>query len=93
MAEPLIPRFAARPQGGGSAPVGDRAVLTAIVYVLTGGRAWRHLPPLVRGYLPTTIAWRTGYRRMTIRYERRDAHFAGFLHLAAALSCFKKLPT
>jgi transposase len=32
--EPLIPHFAARPQGGGSAPV-DRAVFTAIVYVLT----------------------------------------------------------
>ena len=32
--EPLIPRFAARPQGGSSAPVDDRAVFTAIVYVL-----------------------------------------------------------
>ncbi|WP_218834888.1 hypothetical protein [Rhodococcus sp. ACS1] len=35
----------------------------------------------------------TGYRRMTIRYERHGEHFAGFLHLAAALTCFKKLPT
>ncbi|WP_155756085.1 transposase, partial [Rhodococcus opacus] len=31
---PLIPRFVARPQGGGSAPADDRAVFTAIVYVL-----------------------------------------------------------
>jgi hypothetical protein len=38
-------------------------------------------------------AWLTGYRRLTIRYERHGEHFAGFLHLAAALTCFKKLPT
>jgi transposase len=42
--ESLIPRFAARPQGGGSAPVDDWAVFTAGVYVLTSGCAWRHLP-------------------------------------------------
>jgi transposase len=42
--EPLIPKFAARPQGGGTAPVDDRAVFTAIVFVLTTGCAWRHLP-------------------------------------------------
>ncbi|MDH6284981.1 hypothetical protein M2280_006245, partial [Prescottella agglutinans] len=27
------------------------------------------------------------------RYERHGEHFTGFLHLAAALTCFKKLPT
>ncbi|MDH6285065.1 hypothetical protein M2280_006329, partial [Prescottella agglutinans] len=26
-------------------------------------------------------------------YERHGEHFTGFLHLAAALTCFKKLPT
>ncbi len=41
---PLIPQFAARSQGGGTASVDDRAVFTAIVYVLTSGCAWRHLP-------------------------------------------------
>lgn len=40
----LIPRFAPRGQGGGTRPVEDRAVFTAIVYVLTSGCAWRHLP-------------------------------------------------
>ena len=45
LVEPLIPGFAPRPQGGGTAPVDDRAVFTAIVYVLTSGCAWRHLPP------------------------------------------------
>ncbi|WP_064059888.1 IS5 family transposase, partial [Rhodococcus rhodochrous] len=43
--EPLLPEFRARPQGGGRAAIDDRAVFTAIVYVLTSGCAWRHLPP------------------------------------------------
>ncbi|MFI0411602.1 transposase [Actinomadura sp. 3N508] len=42
--EPLIPEFTPRRQGGGTAPVEDRAVFTAIVYVLTSGCAWRHQP-------------------------------------------------
>ncbi|HLI37363.1 MAG TPA: transposase, partial [Streptosporangiaceae bacterium] len=41
---PLIPAFAPRPQGGGTAPADDRAVVTAIVYVLASGCAWRHRP-------------------------------------------------
>ena len=58
--EPLIPRFAARPQGGGSAPVDDRAVFTTIVYVLTSGCAWRHLPPSFGVTVPTA------HRRFTV---------------------------
>ncbi|MBA8825163.1 transposase [Saccharopolyspora lacisalsi] len=50
---PLIPRFAPRPQGGGTAPVDDRAVLTAIVYVLTSGCPWRDLPPSFGVAVPT----------------------------------------
>ncbi|MEZ0112062.1 transposase [Catenulispora sp. EB89] len=42
--EPLLPAFPARPQGGGSAPLDDRAVFTAVVYVLTSGCAWRSVP-------------------------------------------------
>ena len=42
--EPLIPPQVERPQGGGTRHVDDRAVFTAIVYVLTTGCAWRHLP-------------------------------------------------
>ncbi|MFF9757843.1 IS5 family transposase [Streptomyces sp. NPDC014344] len=41
---PLLPPFASRPQGGGTAPVDERAVFTAVVYVLSSGCAWRHLP-------------------------------------------------
>lgn len=45
LAEPLIPKFTPRPQGGGTAALDARAVFTAIVYVLTSGRSWRDLPP------------------------------------------------
>jgi hypothetical protein len=33
----------------------------------------------------------TGYRRLTLRYERKATHFLGFLILGAAISCLKKL--
>lgn len=38
-----------------------------------------------------TSAWLTGYRRLTIRYERHGEHVAALLQLAAALTCFKKV--
>lgn len=44
LAAPLVTGFASRPQGGGTAPVDERAVFTAVVYVLTSGCAWRYLP-------------------------------------------------
>jgi transposase len=45
LVEPLVPKFLPRPQGGGTAPLPDRAVFTAIVYVLSSGCSWRDLPP------------------------------------------------
>ena len=42
--EPLLPPQRERPQGRGTRYVEDRAVFTAIVYVLITGCAWRHLP-------------------------------------------------
>jgi transposase len=44
LVEPLIPPQTERPQGGGTRHVDDRAVFTAVVYVLTTGCARRHLP-------------------------------------------------
>jgi transposase len=61
---PLLPSFAARPQGGGTAPRNERAVFTAVVYVLTSGCAWRHLPPM----FGTSSA--TAHRRFTERFQR-----------------------
>jgi transposase len=53
LAEPLIPQFTPRPQGGGTASVDDRAVVTAIVFMLTSGCAWRYLPPSFGVTVPT----------------------------------------
>jgi hypothetical protein len=47
---PLIPPAKTRAQGGGMSRVDDRALFTAIVFVLTSGCAWRHLPPSFTGH-------------------------------------------
>ncbi|WP_406603452.1 IS5 family transposase [Nocardia aurantia] len=60
LAEPLLPEFRARPQGGGVSPVDQRAVFTAVVYVLTSGCAWRMLPPSFGVTVPTA------HRRFTV---------------------------
>lgn len=44
LVEPLLPAFTPRRQGGGTAPVDQRAVFTAVVFVLTSDCAWRQLP-------------------------------------------------
>lgn len=54
----------------------------------TSERLGRH-----RWKIERTIAWLTGYRRLTIRYERTANLFAAFLTLAATLTCWKKLTT
>ena len=46
--KPLLWPQTERPQGGGTRYVDDRAVFTAVVYVLTTGCAWRHLPAVRR---------------------------------------------
>lgn len=53
MVEPVLPSFRSRPRGGGTAPIDQHAVFTAVVYVLTGGCAWRYLPPTC-GVSPAT---------------------------------------
>ncbi|WP_134718788.1 IS5 family transposase [Saccharomonospora xinjiangensis] len=44
-----------------------------------------------RWVIERTIAWLLGYRRLTLRYERKASHFHAFLTLAATLTCHKKL--
>ena len=53
LVEPLIPPAKTWPQGGGMSRVDDRAVFTAIVFVLASGCAWRHLPPSFGVTVPT----------------------------------------
>ncbi|WP_425957030.1 IS5 family transposase [Xylanimonas sp. McL0601] len=38
-----------------------------------------------------TLAWLTGYRRLTIRYERHGKLYAAFVALGATITAFKKL--
>ena len=57
LVRPHLPTFRSRPQGGGTAPLPDRQVFTAIVYVLTGGCARRDLPP------PSGVPFQTAHRR------------------------------
>ncbi|EXU89719.1 transposase [Streptomyces noursei PD-1] len=59
LAAPLLPKFTSRPQGGGTSPVDERALFTAVVYVPTSGCAWRRLPPTF-GVSPATA-----HRRFT----------------------------
>lgn len=44
-----------------------------------------------RWVIERSMAWFTGYRRLTLRYERRADIVKAFLALAAALVCFKRL--
>ncbi|GAA4989625.1 hypothetical protein GCM10023205_70960 [Yinghuangia aomiensis] len=68
---PLLPPERLRPQGGGTRNIDDEAVFAAIVYVLTTGCAWRHLPPCF-GASKSTV-----HRRFTIW---SDAGLWGRLH-------------
>ncbi|MFE7599883.1 IS5 family transposase, partial [Streptomyces sp. NPDC057494] len=44
-----------------------------------------------RWKIERSISWLFGYRRLTVRYERKGNHFLAFLGLAAAIACYKKL--
>jgi transposase len=71
--EPLIPATPKRAQGGGIQRVDDRQVFAAIVFVLTAGCAWRHLPPTFG------VSHQTAHRRFT---EWSEAALWAKLHRA-----------
>jgi hypothetical protein len=56
---------------------------------------WRDHEDQVRrlstGGRSNDIAWLFGYRRLTVRYERKGSHFLACPGLAAILVCYKKL--
>ncbi|MCU1682816.1 MAG: family transposase [Amycolatopsis sp.] len=68
--------------------VRDRGMSVRITHkgVESNQRLGRH-----RWVIERTMAWLTGYRRLTLRYERHARHFLGFLTLGAAITCYKKL--
>ncbi|MFI6484925.1 IS5 family transposase [Nonomuraea sp. NPDC050663] len=43
-----------------------------------------------RWVIERTMSWLTGYRRLTIRYERYGGNYLAFLGFAAALCCYKR---
>ncbi|MGW0720096.1 transposase [Streptomyces sp. NPDC002778] len=53
LVEPVLPSSRSRPQDGGTVPIDQRAVFTAVVYVLASGCAGRCLPPTF-GVSPAT---------------------------------------
>ena len=78
--EPLIPPQVQRPQGGGTRYVEDRAVFTAIVYVLTTGCGWRHLPedtPLPELVRLGKIRWRVEHDYRELKTGLGLDHFEG----------------
>lgn len=52
-AEPLLPATRPRDQGGGRRRTDDRAVLTAVVFVLSSGGPWRSIPAVLGVAVPT----------------------------------------
>jgi hypothetical protein len=46
-----------------------------------------------RWVIERSLAWLTGYYRLTLCYERSSRLFTAFLTLAATLTCYKKLAT
>ncbi|MEU8139949.1 transposase, partial [Streptodolium elevatio] len=65
---------------------GRRIVRIARIGIDTSQRLGRH-----RWAVERTMSWLTGYRRLTIRYERRSDLFLALLTLAAAALCCKRL--
>ncbi|MFI0107851.1 IS5 family transposase [Streptomyces parvus] len=77
---PLLSRFTFRLQGGGTAPVDERAVFTAVVYLLTSGCAW---PFLLDSF---GVSPATAHRRFAVWTEaglRRRLHRAVLDELGA----------
>jgi transposase len=54
--------------------------------VETSTRLGRH-----RWVIERSLAWPTGYRRLTARHERSARLFTAFRTLAATLTCYKNL--
>jgi transposase len=44
-----------------------------------------------RWVIERTLSWLSGYRRLNHRYERDPRNYLGFLDLAAAMCCYKRL--
>ncbi|OZM72142.1 hypothetical protein CFN78_16530 [Amycolatopsis antarctica] len=75
--EPLLPRTGPRPRH-------------RCPYFLQSVESTRKLGRH-RWVIERTMAWLSGYRHLTLRYERKATHFPAFRTLGAAITCYKKL--
>jgi transposase len=91
----------AAPKASRQAPCPDKAYRSAdtLVWLRKRGIITRIARPGLesserlgrhRWTIERTISWLFGYRRLTVRYERKGSHFLAFLGLAAALCCYKR---
>ncbi|MGV9306230.1 transposase, partial [Nonomuraea sp. NPDC003727] len=76
-------------------PLGVRQITTTHMPrvtrpALTVRRSKKQLLGRHRWVIERTMSWLTGYRRLTIRYERYSGNYLAFLGLAAALCCYKR---
>ncbi|WP_212764148.1 transposase [Streptomyces sp. I05A-00742] len=72
-ARPLLPAPPPRPQGGGRAAADARGVMVAVVYVLTSGCAWQHLPPSFGVSVPTAHRWFTRWSEANLWQSLSEA--------------------
>lgn len=81
IAGPLIEEVRCAAAGGGTAPIDDRAVLVAIVFVLGN---WC-VSAIAAGIRDERADRASSVHRVGRRYERRGHLFAAFLYLAVAV--------
>jgi transposase len=73
LVRPLLPVARSRPQGGGRARADDRAVCTAIVFVVISGCPWHRLPPSFGVAVPTAHRRFTEWTRAGLWQAALDA--------------------
>lgn len=81
---PLLPPGRPKPEGG-RPPVPDRSALSGILFVLKTGLLWEYLPAGMGGWV-----WLNRFRRLTIRYERREDIYLAFTTLGCPLVCLNQ---
>ncbi|KNB50955.1 transposase [Streptomyces caatingaensis] len=79
---PLLPDVPPRPQGGGRAAADARRVMVAVVYVVTSGCAWQHLPSSFGVSVPTAHRWFTRWSGADL-WRRLSETTSGIPALAA----------
>ncbi|MEU4543848.1 transposase [Nonomuraea dietziae] len=73
VASTLVPEPRPRPQGGGRAAADARQVMVAVVYVVTSGCAWQHLPHSFGVTVPTAHRWFARWSRAELWRNLHEA--------------------